>query len=247
MANTKFIGGVDVVETSAQSLIAELNSRRLAGQRTILFFANTNFITECHSLRDQFLDEDIIVVNDGLGMDLASWLIHGSGFRENLNGSDLIPRFLSELRDPARVYLLGGETKSVNETARIWSELPKVSIVGIRDGYGLWRDEQAVLDDIRQAEPDMLLVALGNPLQERWILDKRASLPVPIIIGVGALFDFVSGVKKRAPASVRVARLEWLYRLALEPKRLFKRYTLGIAQFIYVCALSGRGPTKTRM
>ena len=82
-------------------------------------------------------------------------------------------------------------------------------------------------------------VIWGNPIQEEWILDNRDAINVPLIISVGALFDFVSGHTPRAPKVLRIVRLEWAHRLALEPRRLIGRYTIGIARFLAAALFRG--------
>ena len=82
------------------------------------------------------------------------------------------------------------------------------------------------------ARPDIVLVALGNPLQEEWTAAHAASTGAALTIGVGALFGFLAGAVPRAPAPMRRLRLEWLYRWAQEPGRVRRRYTLGMARFL---------------
>jgi beta-1,4-glucosyltransferase len=81
----------------------------------------------------------------------------------------------------------------------------------------------------------VVLVALGNPVQEEWILNHRQALDASILIGVGALFDFWAGDKPRAPRAIQKMRLEWLYRLALEPRRLLRRYSVDLLVFFAHC------------
>jgi beta-1,4-glucosyltransferase len=106
--------------------------------------------------------------------------------------------------------------------------------VGALSGYGI--DDAAVCQRIRDARPDVVLVALGNPLQERWILDHAKELPPALYVGVGALFDFLADRAVRAPIWVRKLRLEWLFRLMQEPGRLWKRYTVDVFRFFRICA-----------
>jgi len=90
----------------------------------------------------------------------------------------------------------------------------------------------ALIEAIRASGATLLLVALGNPAQELWIGRHLAATGVQVAFGVGALFDFLAGEVSRAPAFVRRTRLEWAWRLMLEPKRLFRRYVLGNPLFL---------------
>jgi exopolysaccharide biosynthesis WecB/TagA/CpsF family protein len=98
------------------------------------------------------------------------------------------------------------------------------------DGYV---DPYTVAERVRAARPDVLLVALGNPLQECWIDANLAQLDARVAIGVGALFDYLAGRVVRAPRWVRALRGEWLFRLLVEPRRLWRRYVLGNPQFLW--------------
>jgi alpha-1,3-mannosyltransferase len=92
---------------------------------------------------------------------------------------------------------------------------------------------EGVVAEIRRAHADVLLVAMGNLEQEVWLADHLAATGCVLGFGVGGLFDFVAGVVPRAPAWVRALRLEWLYRLAQEPRRLWRRYLVGMPVFLF--------------
>lgn len=91
-----------------------------------------------------------------------------------------------------------------------------------------------VMDRINQAGPDILWVALGSPKQDFWMHKHRDKLEVPVMIGVGAAFDFLSGEKKQAPKWMQKAGLEWFFRLLCEPRRLWKRYLIGNSRFLFL-------------
>jgi beta-1,4-glucosyltransferase len=201
-------------------LIRQWRHRR----RMIVFFANANFVTQCRHLRQTIAESsDIVLLNDGLALNLAALLRSGAGFPENLNGSDFTPAFLSRLNRGARVFLLGGRPGVGQAAAEAIQRFSQVDIAGHTDGYSIWQDEAAVNRQINRAKPDILLVALGNPLQEEWILRNRTSLQVPLILAVGAWFDFISGNAPRAPQILR---------------RLTYRYTLGMLKFFSMVIFS---------
>ena len=102
----------------------------------------------------------------------------------------------------------------------------------VEDGYLSSDAEDVKLAELNTSGARLLLVAKGVPAQERWIAAHAARLTVPVILGVGALFDFYSGTVPRAPPLVRKLRMEWAYRLLQEPRRLFRRYVLGNPEFI---------------
>jgi N-acetylglucosaminyldiphosphoundecaprenol N-acetyl-beta-D-mannosaminyltransferase len=93
-------------------------------------------------------------------------------------------------------------------------------------------EEQDLLEEINRAQPDIVWVALGTPKQERWMARCRPALAAPILVGVGAAFGLVSGALPQAPRWMQRSGLEWLYRLAVEPRRLWRRYLLNIPRFV---------------
>ena len=174
-----------------------------------------------------------LVVNDGIGMEIAARLLEGRGFPQNLNGTDFLPWFFERLKYPLRVYLLGAEP-GIAEIAgqRFSARFPKVTVVGARDGFFASQDEPAVVAAVAANRPDLVLVALGNPKQEMFIARNLDSLGAKAVCGVGALLDFTAGKVTRAPEWVRRVRMEWAYRLSREPGRLARRYTIETGRFL---------------
>ncbi len=166
-----------------------------------------------------------LLLNDGVGLDLVSLIKYGERFGYNLNGTDFTPFYLKSTRHKYRVYLLGGRPGiALRAMTALRGIAPQHEYVGERDGYFSEAENAAILADIKAKKADAVLVALGNPQQEIWIADNFDKTGARLAIGVGALFDFLAEAVPRAPVWVRRLRLEWLYRLSLEPKRLWKRY-----------------------
>ena len=234
------IGGFRILGTTTSGLVALLAGRRTEGRATELMFANTNFVMGCHPLAATLHGPETVIVNDGIGLDLASWLFHRRFFPENLNGTDFTPRLLQSLDRPTRIFLFGARPDAVRETARIWGRLPNVEVVGAVDGYEGAAHAEALLEQLRRTAPDILFVALGDPRQAEWIVSQRGRHGVPLVVAVGALFDFTSGGVVRAPRWVRRLRLEWIFRLLQEPRRLAKRYSIDLARFFLHCRRTAR-------
>ena len=229
------IAGFAVTQTTSHGLAQYLLTQLQCKNKVALFFANTNFIVQCRSQLKRMRDESVIVVNDGVGMDIAALLIQRKRFAENLNGTDFTPYFFNRSSRQLRVFLLGGKPHVVQRAADYARHQLGQKIVGVCDGYGDIRTEPNLVEAINKSKPDIVLVALGNPIQEEWILDNRHALDAGVVIGVGALFDFWAGDKSRAPILIQKLRLEWCYRLCLEPKRLLRRYTVDIVRFLLHC------------
>ena len=96
------------------------------------------------------------------------------------------------------------------------------------------QEDEGVIEQINRLSPDILWVGLGSPKQDYWMYEHRQKLNVPVIIGVGAAFDFIAGTKKQAPKWMRQSGLEWLFRLCCEPQRLWRRYLVGNTRFMYL-------------
>ncbi|MEJ8476290.1 WecB/TagA/CpsF family glycosyltransferase [Roseibium algae] len=177
--------------------------------------------------------QSMTLFNDGVGINWASRYLHGRSFPDNLNGTDFVPILLDQIGIPLRIYLLGAKKAELDlAAASIAKKYPLHTVVGARDGYFSPEQTADVCQVISDAKPDLLLVAMGNPRQERFIHENRAALNVTVAIGVGALFDFMSGRVVRAPRLMRALQLEWLFRLIQEPRRLFQRYVIGIPRFL---------------
>lgn len=234
------LGGFPVASTTATELNAHLKQLLERRQQRAIFFANTNFVVKCQPLRDKINKAKSLIINDGIGLDLASLLIHGKKFPENLNGTDYLPQLFQALNTQLKVFLFGGKPGIAERAAVNLEKQYRIQVVGTCDGYQQGKDKDKLLEQINQSGANMVLVAMGNPLQEEWILDNIARTSATLFIGVGAFFDFMAGDKPRAPLWIRRLRLEWFYRLCLEPARLLRRYTLDIAVFLSICLRKGK-------
>ena len=136
-----------------------------------------------------------------------------------------------------KIYLYGATEPTCRRLElKLLEQFPHLNIVGrFSPPFRPLSDEEndQVLSKINQADPDILWIGLGSPKQDYWMSDYRARLKVPVMVGVGAAFDFLSGAKRQAPAWMQRSGLEWFFRLCCEPRRLWKRYLLGNTKFIY--------------
>lgn len=217
---------------SALALLSEkLRSNRGSTHIAFLNAHNANVMMRDREYRDVL--ERCLVLPDGLGVDIAAKFIHDTAFAANLNGTDLVPAALTFVTNPLRVGLLGASPTILHDAAANFRKhTPWHEFVEISDGYFDRADTASILKRIETARLDLLLVAMGTPLQEKWVDDHLTAKHAPVVITVGALFDFVSGHMRRAPHWVRLLRSEWLFRLWLEPSRLWQRYLLGIPVFL---------------
>ena len=168
---------------------------------------------------------------DGSGIRLAG-RICGFKVPDNVNGTDMFPLICGK---PYSIYMLGaapGVAEKAMENAA--KRFPAAHFVGASPGFFADEDEErAVIGRINMLDPDVLLVAMGVPLQEKWIGRHLGELKCGVAVAVGGLLDFVSGRIPRAPAWMRGCGIEWMYRLYQEPVRLFRRYIIGNPLFVF--------------
>ena len=179
-----------------------------------------------------------LVVADGLPLVwAASWL--GTPLGGQIRGVDLLQAICSRAPVALSIYILGG----LPEAAELAAERLAVRNPGLRIAgtdcppIGFESDpkvNQQVRERIVAAAPDLLIVALGSPKQERWIFDNYRDLPVGVVQGVGAAVDTLAGLRKRPPPWMRNVGLEWLGRLLNEPGRLWSRYLFGNVRFVWI-------------
>ncbi|WP_319804479.1 WecB/TagA/CpsF family glycosyltransferase [Nocardioides malaquae] len=234
--------GVEVVAVPAADVVAHLARALDEGRRLAVAFLNAHASNVAAS-QPRFaraLDE-ALVLNDGVGVDLASRRLHGSPFPENLNGTDFVPRLLAELVEPRRLFLLGGRPGVAEAAAEVLAQrAPQHRVVGTRDGYFTDDEAAAVAAEVAASGAEVVLVAMGNPRQELFVAEHGAATGATLLLSVGALLDFLSGRVERAPARVQRWRLEWVYRLALEPGRMWRRYLVGNVRFLLRLARTPR-------
>ncbi len=167
------------------------------------------------------------------------WLLKLMGHKEvgRVYGPDLLLSLCEQsLTTGYRHFFYGGRPAVLDDLqTNLKNQFPGLQIVG--DYAPPFRpltpaEEKHLADLIKQSQPDILWVGLGSPKQEQWMYDHVGKLDVPLMIGVGAAFDFLSGHKPQAPRWIQRSGLEWLYRFFHEPRRLFKRYILGYPRFV---------------
>lgn len=217
----------------ALTFINELAS--LPVGQTVISFVNAHNMLMM--LRDRDYREVLmrnLVLPDGIGLDIASRIAHGSPFPANLNGTDFVPALLTYMEQPKRVGLVGGRRDIVEKAAENFRKhAPWHEFVVVADGFFGKSGNDLVVEEIGRRKLDVLIVGMGTPLQEKWVAENIDAQHARLVLTVGALFDFVSGTVPRAPAIVRNLRFEWMFRLLQEPSRLWRRYVVGVPLFLY--------------
>jgi N-acetylglucosaminyldiphosphoundecaprenol N-acetyl-beta-D-mannosaminyltransferase len=202
-----------------------------------LFFVNAHCynIAQKDTAYRKALNAADLIFNDGIGLKIGSALAKIK-FKDNLNGTDLIPEFIKScVQLSKKIYLLGGKDDiAMKAKLALEKRYGNISIVGIHNGYFSDEEERQIINDLNSKNVDVLIVGMGVPKQELWITRIKGQLTsVKICIAGGAIIDFIAGNVTRAPNWMRKMQIEWFYRLLLEPKRLWKRYLIGNVQFFY--------------
>ena len=178
-----------------------------------------------------------LAVPDGISVVLASRLL-GMSIPERVTGGDLMERMCAEAAHYGfRVFFLGGLPGAAVMAAHfLCTRYPGLQICGTCCPPVGFETDPAELEKIRRAivdaSPDLICVALGAPKQEIWMQENRGRLNAGAMIAVGAALDTRAGLRKRAPRWIQSVGLEWLFRLLMEPRRLWRRYLIGNAQFV---------------
>ncbi|GGH88678.1 N-acetylglucosaminyldiphosphoundecaprenol N-acetyl-beta-D-mannosaminyltransferase [Pullulanibacillus pueri] len=231
----RLLGNVKVNVTNRNEILSKITTRLNEKQKTVILFLNAHCynIAQKDDIYRKHINASDFVLNDGIGVELGAKLFNFR-FDENLNGTDFTPQLLEAAAISGdSIFLLGGQP-GVAETAKTKLErrIPGLKIVGCSDGY--FTHSQKIVEQINQSKADIVIVGMGVPLQEKWIYNHKDLIHSTLFVGVGAYIDFASERIKRAPSLLRKMRMEWLYRLLHEPKRLWKRNIGSLIFFYYI-------------
>jgi N-acetylglucosaminyldiphosphoundecaprenol N-acetyl-beta-D-mannosaminyltransferase len=231
--------GVGVDPLTVEELHVEIGRLVRGGKRGLVLNVNAHCLNLCYEdpkLRN-FLNSAEVVFCDGAGVMLAARVL-GRRIPGRITYAEWAWRLAAfAAAQGFSLYFLGGRPGVAREAARrLIESYPDLKIAGVRHGYfdhsaGSTQNE-AVVAEINAAAPDILLVGLGMPLQERWLMENRERIGAGVVLTGGAVFDYVSGGLRRGPRLLTDNGLEWLARLFVEPRRLWRRYLVGNPLFL---------------
>lgn len=238
--------GVKIDNLSLEEALGRVNEFLLDDKQRYIVLPYSEFFVRAKKDEEfrNILNKADLRLADGIGPIFASWILGRPLNKGRVRGIDLIYRLSQITNFPAcvkasagrqspisnelRLFLYGGEENIANLVAeRLWFKFPKMNIVGVEHGFH--KDDSAVIDKVNQLKPNLLLVGLGFPKQEKWIYNNLSKMPsVKVAIGVGGAFDYISGRMKRAPRFMRALGIEWLWRLLVQPSRFSRIYNAVI-------------------
>lgn len=200
-----------------------------------VYFVNAHSINIAanDSQFQQILNQSLLTLPDGSGVKIAAKM-KKVAVKENVNGTDLLPLLCESMIDSKlKLFMLGAKPGVAEDAAKnLQRKFPALEIVGVQHGYFSQQKTPEVLNSINESGAHIVLVAMGVPMQERWIDQHSPSINTATCIGVGGQFDFFAERVSRAPLWLREMGMEWIWRLKEEPSRMWKRYVLGNPAFI---------------
>ena len=230
---TRRIGLLNVCATTQDDAVERVARSVACSSADIFAFCNAHTVNTGYSSAEFVSAVDqATLFNDGVGVDLAGKILYGQSFPANLNGTDLTPRILDGLPPGTRIFLVGSAPGVALIAQQMLSALhPKLRFVGAEDGFFSMDAEPELAHKIVATGAQLVLIGMGQPRQELWAARNRNSIGA-VLLCVGAFLDFTAGEVRRAPSWIRRFRLEWVFRLAHEPRRLMRRYLIGNAAFV---------------
>jgi N-acetylglucosaminyldiphosphoundecaprenol N-acetyl-beta-D-mannosaminyltransferase len=234
---TSPIAGIDVHNLSEDEAVTAVDGLLRDGRPHYAAVVNAAKIVAASrddKLRQALKRADLVTA-DGMSVVWASYVL-GRRLKQRVTGIDLFERLVEHAaRAGLSVYFLGARDEAVRRLVeRFTSRHPGLRLAGYRNGYFHPSESSDIADAIKQSGADLLFVAMGSPAQEYWIASNLPRTGARFALGVGGSFDHLSGLARRAPRWMQKFGLEWLHRLAREPRRMWRRYLIGNTAFIWL-------------
>jgi N-acetylglucosaminyldiphosphoundecaprenol N-acetyl-beta-D-mannosaminyltransferase len=214
--------GIKIDDVTGEEALARIEQFVSDGRPHVVTTVNPEFIVTAQrdAVFAQILNQADLNLPDGQGLLWAARLL-GASLRERVTGVDTVVRLAGlSAQKGYGIYLLGAAEGVAEATAQILSaRFPTLRVAGIYAGSPAPEEDDQIVQRILAVNPRLLFVAYGAPRQEKWIARNLSRLQVPVAMGVGGAFDFISGQTRRAPSWMQRLGLEWLHRLALQPWR----------------------------
>lgn len=213
------------IQNKSKMIFNSNEENNMQNKPKMIFTPNPEFVML--ALKDakfmQILNESDLNIADGIGVVIGSKML-GTPLRERVAGYDLTQRIFSVIKNTKKtVYFLGSSEENVKKAKENMEKKYRgLKIIGYHNGYFTDEQDNIIIEEINSLKPDLILVGLGCPRQEKWIYENREKINTKVMIGVGGSFDVMSGNVKRAPKIFIKLNLEWFYRLITQPTR-FKR------------------------
>lgn len=225
-----FVNAFSMDETV--EFVKSIIENRKPTQHVVINASKVNLMQTDAKLRE-IVNNCPLINADGASIVWAAKVL-GIPLRERVTGIDLFENLVNLANEKGyKIYLFGAKEEVVLKVRKFFFEkYPNLEVVGCRNGYFTEADEPTIVADMATSGADMLFVAFSSPKKEYWVSKYLNQINIPFVMGVGGSFDVVAGVTDRAPIWMQNHGLEWFYRFIQEPRRMWKRYVVGNAQFI---------------
>ena len=226
------INGIRIDITDYHELNS-LISKAISEEKSLkIGYANANTINLSYSIQrlKEYLGSFDLIHPDGAGIKAAVRFLHQGKYNiTRFTGSDFYPYLISNSVNNKYKLFFFGHTNDV--LGKIPLNQKELVICGMQEGYSY--DNNKLIEDINISKPDILIIGLGTPLQEKWVFENSAKINVKVIICTGEGIRVFAGIKRRGPVFLRKLGLEWLYRFSTSPLKYFNRYIIGNPLFLY--------------
>lgn len=251
--DTVNVGGINTARLGRKEL-AQLVGDICAGYATktsaepfVIFSNNGHAISIYNSdkqAREQMDQADLVHADGQSVVSFSRWFNKTNAVPERTATTDMIHDIPNFYPGKLKHFLLGGKDASVTKAGKILAQTyANFNVVGHQHGY-FSDDETAICDAINAAKPDVLWVGLGKPKEQIFCIRNKHRLKVPVIISCGGCYNYITGEYPRAPMWMQNAGLEWLFRMANDPRKLFVRYLLTNPHAIYCVVKHGMARKK---
>jgi len=230
------IFGFNILNYSYDDLLKIVEETIIKQQKVCISYVNFYVLQRILKSRElsNCVEKIRILHSDGIGIYWASKFLYGKkGFKEKVNGTDLYFKIL-ELANSNKwkvFFYGGGQQNSIEVEDNLRKKYKNLLLSGVLSRNDIINKDELVR--INQSNSQILYVGLGSPEQEKFLSEYSSQINIPVQIAIGSGIDYISGNYKRAPLVLRKIELEWFYRLLKEPKRLWKRYLIGIPVFVF--------------
>lgn len=248
--DTVNVGGIKTARIGRKELavlignICQNFDRHNLSQVPFVIFSNNGHAISIYNsdatARKEMDQADLIHADGQSVVSFSRWFNKSSPIPERTATTDMIHDLPNFFQPKLKHFLLGGKEQSVSGAAKIMAQnYPNFEVVGVQHGYFSDEDETAICQQINDAQPDVLWVGLGKPKEQIFCIRNKHRLRVPVIISCGGCYNYITGEYPRAPMWMQDAGLEWVFRMAHDPRKLFIRYALTNPHSIY-CAIKNK-------
>lgn len=227
------IAGIRVEAIDEAAALDRIESMIATGRPHLMVVVNASKLvlaSEDPELKRVISSADLVTA-DGMSVVWGARFL-GAHLPGRVTGIDTMERLVARAAERGwRVFFLGAKQEALDGAiAVLTARHPSLVIAGSHNGYFAGREDE-IVEMVREAKPHLLFVAMGSPAQEFFLSSNLAEMAVPFSLGVGGSLDHVAGISRRAPVWMQRIGMEWLYRFASEPRRLWRRYLIGNTRF----------------